>query len=141
MKSVKQREEVYPGTDAPDILCVMEDESINLHEGFLAPDVWVSREDVAWGRHASRGVMAIQGAAATVNPRGDAADICPTILSLLGLKTDGLDGKSIVQADASQLVTVSADSVSGGGFQKEDAYSEDQEAAVLEHLRGLGYIE
>jgi predicted AlkP superfamily phosphohydrolase/phosphomutase len=138
VKSVESGHRVYPGANAPDLLCTMEDESINLHEGLHAPTPWVSREAEPWGTHATRGVVAIQDAVST-DLQGNAADICPTVLALLGLQAEGLDGSSLVNSKT--LTSVAVDSMRGDDSQKEAAYSEDQEAAVLEQLRGLGYVE
>lgn len=72
------------------------------------------------------------------NAGGMAADIAPTILALLGLQAEDLDGRSLVPAPPD------ATRVSGGPAQRvtdEDGYMHDQEAAVLEQLRGLGYVD
>jgi predicted AlkP superfamily phosphohydrolase/phosphomutase len=143
VKRVVEREQLYTGprsSYAPDLLCEMTEESVNLHDGLHASSEWVSREDDAFGTHMTEGVVAIQGAVRSrADLRGEAADICPTVLNMLGLHVDSLDGNSLVSADPSDLTSVSISPAEVSDPQ--GSYSEDQEAAVLEHLRGLGYVE
>jgi hypothetical protein len=121
-------------------MCEMVDESVGLHNGQHAVTPWVSREDLPWGTHASEGIVAVTGAHAS-DIEGKAADIAPTILALLGLEVEDLDGRSLVPPPPD------ATRVSGGPAQSaqrvtdEDVYTPDQEAAVLEQLRGLGYVD
>lgn len=144
VKTVAGREVTYQGPyvhEAPDLLCEMTDESVGLHNGLHAAAPWVSRAELPWGTHASEGVVAINSPASEVRIGGRAPDIAPTILNLLGLEVDGLDGQSLVPArgDAVQ-VSVKLDSELSGRSEDEP-YSVDEEAAVLEQLRGLGYVD
>lgn len=67
---------------------------------------------------------------------GQAPDITPTILNLLGLEAPGLDGKPLgPQSQRTRLVSPAG----YGGPQ--DSYSEKQENEVLDHLRALGYVD
>jgi predicted AlkP superfamily phosphohydrolase/phosphomutase len=139
VESVVRREDLYHGPrthEAADLLCVMADETVGLHEGLHAARPWVSRAGLPWGTHAAEGVVAISGCDVAGPLQARAADIAPTVLSLLGLRAEGLDGSTLVSNGRSQVV-VAARPPSGAG----DGYSADQEAAVLEHLKGLGYVE
>ncbi|MBA3655531.1 MAG: hypothetical protein H0W70_15215 [Actinobacteria bacterium] len=137
--SVRRRTDVYTGpyvARAPDLLVEMADEAVDLHDGFHAPAPWLDRNTEPWGTHRVEGVVAVSGAAMTA--KGEAADVAASVLDLLGLHVDGLDGRSLVAAtdahvhrDVDPSLPASADT----------AYSDEEEAAVLEHLRGLGYVE
>ncbi|MFN2489106.1 MAG: alkaline phosphatase family protein [Actinomycetota bacterium] len=142
MRAVRRREEIYEGplTDlAPELLCEMADESVGLHDGLHAAQPWVSRDKTAWGTHAAEGIVALRGAGTLPSERSEAADIAPTILTLLGLKTPGLDGDSLVGGGAGDRVVGAK--VRQERSEESSVYSADQEAAVLEHLRGLGYVD
>jgi predicted AlkP superfamily phosphohydrolase/phosphomutase len=147
VSAVHRRADLYDGPyveRAPDLLVEVADESVDLHDGAHAPQPWVSRAELPWGTHRVDGIVAISGAPMTgKGPSGplsgrrrEAPDIASTVLDLLGLDVEGLDGSSLV--------------ASGGGHQVVEAavastadavYSDEEEAAVLEHLKGLGYVD
>ena len=124
---------------APDLLCEMVDGSVELHDGLHAAAPWVSREDVAWGTHRTEGVVAVRGAGAAGGLEGEAPDITPTVLALLGLEVPALDGGSLVSPSTSLTQVSSAAPVEAG--LAASSYSDEQEAEVLEHLKSLGYVE
>jgi len=135
--SVRRREHVYSGDyveRAPELLLELRDESVDVHDGLHAPTPWVSRADVAWGTHRVDGIVAVQGAPMT--SKGTAPDVAATVLELLGLRVDGLDGRSLV-ASSGDHTAVSADAPAS----TDAVYNEDEEAAVFEHLKGLGYVD
>jgi hypothetical protein len=68
--------------------------------------------------------------------KGEAVDVAATVLDLLGLRVDGLDGRSLVQTSTEHRA-VAADAVESTA----PVYSDEEEQAVLEHLRGLGYVD
>jgi predicted AlkP superfamily phosphohydrolase/phosphomutase len=141
--SAVPRAELYKGArvaEAPDVVCMMTDESITLHDGLHARTPWVSRAATTWGTHASEGVVAISGAPAPALEGAQAADVAATVLALLGIGVEGLDGRSLVGLDAHvELVGAPRDAGRADGLGA--GYSPEQEAAVLEHLRGLGYVD
>ena len=143
VKTVTRREETYQGPyvhEAPDLLCEMADESVGLHNGLHAATPWVSRTELPWGTHASEGIVALRAPHSPARIAGNAPDIAPTLLTLLGLEVDGLDGHSLVPAQGDAVrVSVKLDSEVSGS--PEEPYSVDEEAAVLEQLRGLGYVD
>ena len=65
-----------------------------------------------------------------------AADVAATVLDLLGLAVDGLDGSSLVTSAGGHRMVDAPVAV-----HSDDGYSADEEAAVLEHLKGLGYVD
>lgn len=139
--SVIRREDLYSGArtdEAADLLCKMVDETVGLHNGMHATTPWVSRDHLPWGTHASEGIVAISGVPAPDALNGAAPDIAPTVLGLLGLEAKGLDGHPLVPL-GSKLTSVSAESHTAPEGQ--GGYSPDQEAAVLEQLRSLGYVD
>jgi arylsulfatase A-like enzyme len=83
--------------------------------------------------------VAVRSAGATEGLDGEAPDITPTILALLGLEVPTLDGKSLI-APSAPLAGLST-STSPDVVRPSPAYSDEQEAAVLEHLRSLGYVD
>jgi predicted AlkP superfamily phosphohydrolase/phosphomutase len=135
--SVSARGDLYAGEHmdrAPDLLVAMADESVDLHDGVHATSPWVSRHGVPWGTHRAEGVVAVSGQPM----RGDAnaADVAATVLDLLGLTAERLDGNSLVtNVGTHRAVDASVAAHSA------DGYSADEEAAVLEHLKGLGYVD
>jgi predicted AlkP superfamily phosphohydrolase/phosphomutase len=122
------------GTDAPDLLCEMASPSVDLHDGLHAGRSWVSRERVAWGTHTPKGVIAIAGAAGELE--GDAADVTPTVLAMMGLRPQGLDGRSLVPALEGARVVAAEPRTHGSA-----GYTREEEGAVLDHLRALGYVD
>jgi predicted AlkP superfamily phosphohydrolase/phosphomutase len=120
---------------APDLFPTMVDEAVQLHDGLHAAGTWVDRRDLAWGTHAREGIVALHGAEPPGDLAGNAVDVTPTLLALMGLRAEGLDGRSLVPDEGAELVRAPKRTLPAG------AYDADEEAAVMEHLRGLGYVE
>lgn len=119
---------------APQLLPVMHSESNELHEGLHARDVWVSRDHVAWGTHRYDGVVEVKTSRPLVEREARVADVTPTLLAFLGLGVEDLDGASLVEPGQTEKVAATG---SGSG----SAYSAEEEGAIMEHLKGLGYVE
>jgi uncharacterized sulfatase len=135
--AVHRRDDLYSGPyvdRAPDLLVEVADESVDLHDGFHSRSYWLSRDSVAWGTHRVDGVVAIDGAPMTT--KGDAPDVAVTVLDLLGLSVAGLDGRSLVDT-VGEHRPIDADVATPAP----PVYSDEEEQAVLEHLRGLGYVD
>lgn len=137
VRQVKRRAEIFEGPEvqrAPELFPIMDSETVELHEGFHS-DTWLSRERSPWGTHAREGVYAID----TDGPlpeKAEAADIGATLLGALGIAIEGLDGRSLVEREVVHRLSSKARSPADtAGYDKED------EAAIFEHLRGLGYVE
>lgn len=139
---VLHRSEAYSGpyvADATDLVVVLADEGVGLHEGMHAPRYWVSRENEAWGSHRTDGVISIAGVPVNEPLLGEAADAAATILDLLGLEVEGLDGRSLAEGSTSHIPASSQPTA--GGLQGDDVYSAEDEQAVMEHLQSLGYVD
>lgn len=73
-------------------------------------------------------------------------DVCPTVLALLGHAIpDGLDGRAPAELFTDEFLAKNplrrATASGARGTVPEPEYSEDEAAAVAEHLKDLGYIE
>jgi predicted AlkP superfamily phosphohydrolase/phosphomutase len=122
--------------DAVDLLCEMANPAIDLHDGMHANEPFVRRDRVAWGTHTPEGVVAIAGAGETGAVEGEAADVAPTLLALLGIRPADMDGTSLVAApDDARLAAPSSSAPVEAGPTGAD------EDAIIEHLRALGYVD
>ncbi|MGH8896662.1 MAG: alkaline phosphatase family protein [Egibacteraceae bacterium] len=142
LRAVTPREELYSGpyiAEAPDLLCEMADESIDLHDGLHATQPWVSRDSLAWGTHTAEGVIAISGVEAGTQLHGQAPDVAATVLDLLGINVADLDGRSLVDTNSTARRVAASRSLPDR--EAGDVYSQEEEAAVMEHLRSLGYVD
>lgn len=73
-------------------------------------------------------------------------DVCPTVLALLGQPVpDGLDGRAPTEIFTGAFLETNplrrAGASPGRGTDGGSEYSQDEAAAVAEHLKDLGYIE
>lgn len=68
----------------------------------------------------------------------DIADLAPTVLALVGASYDGFDGREITVLTGRRETTAA---VHDGGSTDRADVSEDQQEAIAQHLRDLGYIE
>ena len=140
VRKVLTREDLFQGDrvdEAAELYPELTREDTELHEGLTADRWWMSRSTEPWGTHRREGVFAIHGAhtsgAATT---AEVCDITPTLLAGLGLQVEGLDGRSLL-ASPRTLTPIDASPRSRDGAE----YDSAEEAAVMEHLRGLGYVE
>lgn len=145
VQKVVEREEAYQGpyvSDSTDLVVVMEDESVGFHEGMHAPKPWVSRKMQAWGSHRTDGIVSVCGAPVEMPLLGEAVDVAPTILDLLGLQVDGLDGRSLGTAETTHLSTPACrPQPSDDDSDPNMVYTPEDEQAVMEHLKSLGYLD
>jgi predicted AlkP superfamily phosphohydrolase/phosphomutase len=137
IKAVWCREELYDGPAverAPDLILEWNDLWDYQNAGGLTTLVdWPS------GDHRRNGILAATGGRTVGDGLGvrDIADVAATALAFCGIAPTGLDGRPILEIageggeeELSQL----------GERDSADLRDEDQEA-MAEHLRGLGYIE
>lgn len=71
-------------------------------------------------------------------------DVCPTALALLGKEIpEGLDGRAAEIAISRSFLESNPVTIGGPAGERslESSYSDDEAAAVAEHLKDLGYIE
>jgi predicted AlkP superfamily phosphohydrolase/phosphomutase len=92
------------------------------------------------GSHRRAGIIAASGpgiAPGFLEER-DIADLAPTVLALVGASYDGFDGSEITVLTGRRETTAA---VHDGGSTDRADVSEDQQEAIAQHLRDLGYIE
>ena len=152
MRAVHQREEIYRGpfvADAPDIvfeLCEGYKVSHLPSRGDLLTDV----SHLPHGFHERKGVFAMRGPGIPSDievAQCSIEDVVPTLLYALGLSLpDDLDGSVLFEAFAPTWRSRNP-LLSHRAAEAEDrhgahsAYSDEEEAAIAEHLRNLGYLE
>jgi predicted AlkP superfamily phosphohydrolase/phosphomutase len=101
------------------------------------------------GTHRSDGIFLVAGDGVS---KGDPAtplrieDCAPTILHLLGLPVPGaMDGRVIVEAFGAEFLASRPVQISGGKYTASTGAgawdSDDDQAEIMERLRGIGYVE
>ena len=151
---VLHKEELYEGPfldKAPEFLLLPHDERIHVDssrrrfEHAFEPRDNLDPEH-AYGFSAHHGVNGILAAAGPgIRPADLPADaeivqLPATILRLLGLSADGLDGAPLdAILDESETAAAPSAAASSQASSEEPVYSEEEEAAMVERLRDLGY--
>jgi hypothetical protein len=152
---VLRKEELFTGPfldKAPELMLIPYDERINVdpsrrrwsevferHER-LDPEVSYGYS----GHHGVTGILAASGPGIQPADVPDGAEIVQlpaTILRLLGLSAEGLDGEpltAILDEDAEPAAAVVASGTTPGASE-EPVYSEEEERQMIERLRDLGY--
>jgi len=152
---VLRKEELFTGPHldkAPELMLVPYDERINVdpsrrrwtepferHER-LDPEVSYGYS----GHHGVTGILAAAGPGIQLADVPDSAEIVQlpaTILRLLGLSADGLDGEplnAILEEDTTPAAAVVAADTERKGTD-EPVYSQEEERQMIERLRDLGY--
>jgi predicted AlkP superfamily phosphohydrolase/phosphomutase len=162
-QSVDKREDVFTGPyveEFPDIIAITTKDQYNIsakmgggdgqknHNSFVA-------EEKHWrqvnGSHRKEGVFVIRGKGMKSNqelPPAEIVDVCPTALYLLGIPIPSdMDGKVVTEAFESTYLLrhpVSYEQVEeteGRVTAAVDQYDEDEKEQLVDHLRGLGYID
>jgi predicted AlkP superfamily phosphohydrolase/phosphomutase len=147
---VIRRDEVIWGpfaTRSPDLFPLFRDQRYELSDTLAATGPFTDHRDRPWGYHHLDGIFIAAGprvASRRVIPTMQIVDVLPTTLRLAGLPVPrGLDGRVISEV----LVGPSAEDRSTVDVQPEPEsttaypYSPEEEAAIEESLRALGYIE
>ena len=143
-------QDVFSGTEldgAPDVLPVLRDHRYELDDEIFHRRPFTDLTHLPRGVHHPDGIVVVagRGAAARTGLSASVLDVTPTLLYQAGLKVpDGLDGK--VMNDAFEEgyrrdhpVATTAP-LSSGSRDETSPYSEEEEAAIEESLRGLGYL-
>ncbi len=95
------------------------------------------------GSHRATGILLLQGAGVRPGVRlggGALADITPTVLAVLGLPLPPeLDGRVLHEAFQPGFLHEQPIAATAAASPPPQPYSPEEEAAVLEHLRRLGY--
>jgi predicted AlkP superfamily phosphohydrolase/phosphomutase len=133
---------------APHLFPLFRDQRYEMSDTVAARSMITDHRDRPWGYHHLDGVFIAAGA--SVRPRRgtsplDVVDVVPTSLHLAALPVpQGLDGRVahelMTEQAAARPVALTAGS---GGPDTTDEYpfSPEEEAAIEESLRGLGYLE
>lgn len=154
--AVHRKEEIYSGRAldmAPDLICDTWSAGYRMAPGrspsgpVVIPPAPLAGVDVAWSSdHRPIGIFVGAGPGFThgVGDELDLYDVCPTTLALLGEAVpEGLDGKPTTAAFDEAFLTATPVTISAALDEREAGgeYSEEEAAAVAEHLKDLGYIE
>jgi predicted AlkP superfamily phosphohydrolase/phosphomutase len=151
---VVRRSEVIRGPfekRAPDLFPLFRDQRFEISDTLAATSAITDHRDRPWGYHHIDGVFIAAGPGVRVagawqaSPELDVVDVFPTVLHLSGLPVpEGLDGRvatEILSGDAAtRPVEVAAATMVEDGSD-EYPFSAEEEAAIEESLRGLGYLE
>jgi predicted AlkP superfamily phosphohydrolase/phosphomutase len=132
---------------APDVLPVLRNHRYELDDEIFHHEAFTDHRHLPRGVHHPDGIVVIAGdgvpAGASVD--GSVLDVTPTLLYMAGLKPpEALDG--VVLADAfspehlKEHPIESVAALSSGKRDESSPYSEEEEAAIEESLRGLGYL-
>jgi predicted AlkP superfamily phosphohydrolase/phosphomutase len=147
---IYRKEEIYTGpqlANMPDLLCVpadlrTADAGVDFRgRGLFVPDLAIS------GTHRVEGIFLMRGpgiGGGVQIPPVRIFDIAPTILYRLGLPIpDDMDGNVITAGivdDDLSLGRLQYTTASASRPEREPGYSEEDEQAVRERLRDLGYL-
>jgi len=152
---VLRKEELFTGPfldKAPELMLLPYDERINVDPSRRRwPEPFERHErldpEVSYGYSGHHGVTGILAAAgpgiqpADVPDGAEIVQLPATILRLLGLSADGLDGEplaAILDEDAEPAAAVVAADTARKASD-EPVYSEEEERQMIERLRDLGY--
>jgi predicted AlkP superfamily phosphohydrolase/phosphomutase len=150
---VVRRHEVIVGPHerrAPHLFPFVRGQRYELSDTVAAAAPFTDHRNRPWGYHHMDGVFIAAGpgvAAGTSHPPMDIVDVLPTVFHLAGLAVPaGLDGRVVEGVLAKEtagrpIVEVGAVATTDGERETEYPFSPEEEAAIEESLRGLGYIE
>lgn len=147
---VYRAEEVFSGEHldgAPDLLPVLRDHRFELDDEIFHRAPFTDQSHLPRGVHHPDGIVVVAGPG--VRPgaevKGTVWDVTPTMLYQTGLAVpEGLDGEVMLGAfepdhlNGTPVRRIAAQSRAGG--EETSPYSADEEAAIEESLRGLGYL-
>jgi predicted AlkP superfamily phosphohydrolase/phosphomutase len=147
---VVRREEVIRGPyerRAPDLFPLLRDQRYELSDTLAADAIFTDHRDRPWGYHHLDGIFVAAGpnfGRGTHDDGIDIVDVLPTVFSAGGYKVPaGLDGRAV--SDVLTAPTAAQAPAIEPRIEEEEAstypYTPEEEAAVEESLRGLGYID
>jgi predicted AlkP superfamily phosphohydrolase/phosphomutase len=147
---VFRSEDVFRGNaleGAPDILPVLRNHRYELDDEIFHRHPFTDQRHLPRGVHHPDGVVIVagEGVAPRSSVDGSVMDVTPTLLYLAGLKVpEGLDGNVLRAAfDPGALETRPVEAVaplSSGATEESSPYSKEEETAIEESLKGLGYL-
>ncbi len=148
---VVRRSEVIHGPHAgraPNLFPVCRDQRYELSDTLAAAGPVTDHRNRPWGYHHSDGVFIAAGPGTRTGPLDaslDIVDVLPTTFRLAGLRIPtGLDGKavdSVLTPEAASIAAEYTDMQLTGERNTEYPFSQEEEAAIEDQLRGLGYLE
>jgi predicted AlkP superfamily phosphohydrolase/phosphomutase len=150
---VRRKEELYRGPylrKAPELVILPRDERIHVDSSRRRWTAAFDRHDRLdpelfygySGHHGLTGILAAAGpgiAAADVPEGSEITQLLATILRLLGLAADGLDGTPIDAVLGENLAGVERVASGGSAPAERSVYSVEEEQELIERLRDLGY--
>jgi predicted AlkP superfamily phosphohydrolase/phosphomutase len=150
---VLRKEDLYSGAlidKGPEFVLHPHDERINVDPSRRAwPAVFERHErldpEVSYGYSGHHGVNGILAAAgpgirmADLPADAEIVQLPATILQLLGLSAEGLDGASLASILEEQEAGTRVAAAGGRAASDESVYSEEEEQQMVERLRDLGY--
>jgi predicted AlkP superfamily phosphohydrolase/phosphomutase len=147
---VYRSEEVFHGgavAGAPDVLPVLRNHRYELDDEVFHREAFTDQSHLPRGVHHPDGMVVIagEGVATGTQLNGSILDVTPTLLYMAGLDPpEGLDGTVISVAFEARYLQEhpigSVAALSSGKRDESSPYSEEEEAAIEESLRGLGYL-
>jgi predicted AlkP superfamily phosphohydrolase/phosphomutase len=150
---VVERDEVIRGPfarRAPRLFPILRDQRYELSDTLAATDVFTDHRDRPWGYHHIDGIFVAAGphfVTGPYDPGIEIVDVLPTVFSAAGFPVPaGLDGRVVREVlstdhDAELIAAIPGGSTSDDEEVPDYPYTPEEEAAVEEALRGLGYIE
>jgi predicted AlkP superfamily phosphohydrolase/phosphomutase len=98
---VYRREDLYKGPyieDAPDLIVESEGNGYDT-VGWLGYNYLINKEPVKSGNHRRNGIVFLygKGIKSKIIKNAKIIDIAPTVLKLIGIKVEGLDGRSLLE--------------------------------------------
>jgi predicted AlkP superfamily phosphohydrolase/phosphomutase len=147
---VYRSEEVFHGgavAGAPDVLPVLRNHRYELDDEVFHREAFTDQSHLPRGVHHPDGMVVIAGDGVTAGTHleGSVLDVTPTLLYMAGLDPpEALDGEVLTAAFGTQYLEEhpigSVAALSSGQRDESSPYSEEEEAAIEESLRGLGYL-
>lgn len=147
---VIRREEVIQGPyaqRAPDLFPLLRDQRYELSDTLAADAIFTDHRDRPWGYHHLDGIFVASGPnfrRGTYDDGMDIVDVLPTVFAAAGYKVPtGLDGRSVSGVLTSERRPEEDPSFeqTTGDQTSSYPYTPEEESAVEEALRGLGYID
>jgi predicted AlkP superfamily phosphohydrolase/phosphomutase len=151
LDEIHKREDVMHGdqaASAPDLFPVCRAHSFELSEGLYSPRIITDYRDLPRGFHHMDGIFGVAGPGIEAKPgqKAHLYDMAPTALYLAGLKVPEMDGRVLTEllpgelTDERPVVIEKMDLPLAGAGAEASPYSADEEAAIEESLRNLGYL-
>lgn len=145
---VLRRDEVLAGpfaARAPHLFPLCRDQRYELSDTLAASSAFTDHRDRPWGYHHRDGIFIAAGtdvASGTLPSGLDIVDVLPTVLHTAGLPVPtGLDGRVVTDLLKEQRPVSTLDMQPHHQLSTAYPFSSDEEAAIEESLRGLGYLE